>query len=100
MDTPGSNQNYEFTDNVILTGIGSPPDWVGNIYIYQDGVQMRRRAPRSQLQPLSCTCGLLYSINNIGGTNPLTGPFSFDIGPQRTVSIIFRSSSGAVHIVR
>lgn len=81
---PGSNQNYEFTDNVILTGEWLlPPDWVGNIYIYQDGVQMHDALhPGANCNLAPAPAGCYIAINNIGNATPLSGSFSFDIGLQ------------------
>lgn len=81
---PGSNQNYEFTDNVVLTGEWLlPPDWIGNIYIYQDGVQMHDALhPGANCNLAPAPAGCYIAINNIGGVTSLPGSFSFDIGPQ------------------
>lgn len=58
---------YSYTSPVHVTGSYTlPPDWVGTIYIWQDGVQL----------PQTLT------ISNLGGPTPKPGVFDIDLGIQ------------------
>lgn len=81
---PAPNTNYEFTDSVVVQGTWVlPADWLGNIYVYQDGVQMHDAAhPSADCSLKPAPAGCYISINNMGNPATSTGSFSFDIGPQ------------------
>ena len=75
---------YAFGDSIVVTGNWQlPPDWSGNIYVYQDAVldagdNMLTRG--TQMSNLALQNKI--SINNLGGTATKTGTFSFDVGAQ------------------
>ena len=81
---PAPNTNYDFTDDIVLTGDWVlPPDWVGNIYVYQDGVQMHDIAnPMADCTLSPAPAGCYIPINNIGNTATSSANFSFNLGPQ------------------
>ncbi len=76
--------NYDFGNDVVLQGEWLlPADWVGNIYVYQNGVQMHDKSnPTANCAATPAPVECYIPINNIGGGTPLSGTFNFNIGPQ------------------
>ncbi len=60
-----------------------PPDWRGNIYVYQDGTQMTGNY--TVTGPSGTVNGVgknIIPITNKGGGTEIVGTFDMDIGPQ------------------
>lgn len=69
---PAPSGTYPYGTNIVFTGTWQlPPNWAGNIYFFEDGVELRNLGGDNYVP-----------ISNIGGAVEANGSFTFDIGTR------------------